>query len=131
MAVPSDSGVLERRIKALEEEVSSLKVEIENLKPRSLENPTEHLQDMQASQDDELLPDAISIVLETWQASASMLQRRLKLSYSRAARLLDQMERKGYIGPYEGPSPRKIFLTKTEWNKIKPLPPKTESSYKK
>ena len=50
---------------------------------------------------DELLPAAVEVVLETGQASVSMLQRRLKLGYSRAARLVDQMEERGYVGPFE------------------------------
>ena len=51
---------------------------------------------------DELLPAAVEVVLETGQASVSMLQRRLKLGYSRAARLVDQMEERGYRGPLRG-----------------------------
>ena len=51
---------------------------------------------------DELLPAAVEVVLETGQASVSMLQRRLKLGYSRAARLVDQMEERGIVGPFEG-----------------------------
>ena len=55
---------------------------------------------------DELLPAAVEVVLETGQASVSMLQRRLKLGYSRAARLVDQMEERGIVGPFEGSKPR-------------------------
>ena len=54
------------------------------------------------SDEDEMLPSAIEIVVETGQASTSMLQRRLKLGYARAARLMDAMEEKGIIGPFEG-----------------------------
>jgi len=65
--------------------------------------------------DDALLPSAVEIVLETGQASASMLQRRLKLGYARASRLVDQMEEKGVVGPFEGSKPRQILITKQEW----------------
>ena len=54
-----------------------------------------------ADEGDELLPAAVEVVLETGQASVSMLQRRLKLGYSRAARLVDQMEERGIVGPFE------------------------------
>ena len=64
---------------------------------------------------DELLPAAIDVVLEVGQASVSMLQRRLKLGYSRAARLVDQMEEKGVVGPFEGSKPRQLLITKEQW----------------
>ncbi len=64
---------------------------------------------------DELLPSAVEVVLETGQASVSMLQRRLKLGYSRAARLVDQMEQKGIVGPFEGSKPRQLLITKEQW----------------
>ena len=68
---------------------------------------------------DELLPAAVDIALETGQASTSMLQRRLKLGYSRASRLIDQMERKGYVGPFEGSRPRQILITKEQWQELR------------
>ena len=68
---------------------------------------------------DELLPAAVEVILETGQASVSMLQRRLKLGYSRAARLVDQMEQKGYVGPFEGSKPRQLLITKAKWQEIK------------
>jgi S-DNA-T family DNA segregation ATPase FtsK/SpoIIIE len=52
-----------------------------------------------------------------------MLQRRLKLGYSRASRLIDQMERKGYVGPFEGSRPRQLLITKEQWQAIKTSPP--------
>ncbi len=64
---------------------------------------------------DELLPAAIDVVLEVGQASVSMLQRRLKLGYGRAARLVDQMEGKGVVGPFEGSKPRQLLITKEQW----------------
>ena len=68
---------------------------------------------------DELLPAAVEVVLETGQASVSMLQRRLKLGYSRAARLVDQMEERGIVGPFEGSKPRQLLITREQWQAIK------------
>ena len=67
---------------------------------------------------DELLPAAVDVVLETGQASVSMLQRRLKLGYSRAARLVDQMEQRGIVGPFEGSKPRQLLITKERWQEL-------------
>ncbi|MDO5785090.1 MAG: DNA translocase FtsK [Eubacteriales bacterium] len=68
-----------------------------------------------AEDEDELLPQAITIVVESGQASVSMLQRRLKLGYARAARLVDQMEQRGIVGPFEGSKPRQVLITKDDW----------------
>ena len=67
---------------------------------------------------DELLPSAIEVVVVTGMASVSMLQRRLKLGYSRAARLVDQMEEKGVVGPFEGSKPRQVLITKEQWQEM-------------
>ena len=64
---------------------------------------------------DEMLPAAVDVILETQQASVSMLQRRLKLGYARAARIVDEMEEKGIVGPYQGSKPRTILITKEQW----------------
>ncbi len=64
---------------------------------------------------DVMLPDAVDVILETGQASVSMLQRRLKLGYARAARIVDEMEEKGIVGPFQGSKPRSILITKEEW----------------
>ena len=67
---------------------------------------------------DELLPQAVDVILETNQASVSLLQRRLKLGYSRAARLVDQMEEIGVVGPFQGSKPRDILITKQQWQEM-------------
>ena len=59
------------------------------------------------------------VVLETGMASVSMLQRRLKLGYSRAARLVDQMEERGIVGPFEGSKPRQLLISKERWQQMK------------
>ena len=66
--------------------------------------------------EDEMFPAAVDIILETKQASVSMLQHRLKLGYARAARLVDELEEKGIIGPFQGSKPRTILITKEEWD---------------
>lgn len=69
----------------------------------------------QAIADDPLFAQALRIVVEARQASVSLLQRRLPIGYSRAARLIDAMEAKGYVGPYEGSKPREVRLTMQEY----------------
>ena len=64
---------------------------------------------------DEMLPAAVDVILETGQASVSMLQRRLKLGYARAARIVDEMEERGIVGPFQGSKPRSILITKEQW----------------
>ncbi|MDD2190156.1 MAG: DNA translocase FtsK 4TM domain-containing protein [Eubacteriales bacterium] len=64
---------------------------------------------------DELLPDAIETVVRAEQASVSMLQRRFRIGYNRAARLIDMMEARGIIGPADGSRPRKVLMTENEF----------------
>lgn len=79
--------------------------------------------DMEPSSDemngDEMLPAAVDVILETGQASVSMLQRRLKLGYARAARIVDEMEERGIVGPFMGSKPRTILVTKEQWERMK------------
>jgi len=71
------------------------------------------------SDEDEILPQAIECVLEAGQASTSQLQRRLKLGYARAARIIDQLEQKGIVGPFEGSKPRQVLISKERWMEMK------------
>ncbi len=64
---------------------------------------------------DEMLPQAIEVVVEGGSASTSLLQRRLRLGYARAGRLIDEMEKRGIIGPYEGSKPRQVLITRQQW----------------
>ena len=68
---------------------------------------------------DPMLNQAMDIILEVGQASTSMLQRRLKLGYARAARVVDQLEERGLLGPSEGSKPRAILVTYEQWQDIK------------
>jgi len=68
-------------------------------------------------EEDELLPEAARIFIESGQASISLLQRRLRIGYTRAARIIDQLEQKGIVGGYEGSKPRAIKMTWDEYEK--------------
>jgi len=69
--------------------------------------------------EDEMLPQAIECVVEAGQASTSQLQRRLKLGYARAARIIDQLEEKGIVGPFEGSKPRQVLISKDRWMEMR------------
>lgn len=91
------------------------KYSVEGLVPPQLQpSNSSHVDDP-----DELFNAAVDVVLETGQASVSMIQRRLKLGYARAARLIDQMEEQGIVGPFRGSIPRDILITKTQWQSIR------------
>ena len=68
---------------------------------------------------DALLNDAIDLVVDMGSASASMLQRRFKIGYSRAGRIIDQMEERGLISGYDGSKPRQVLVSKAEWQELK------------
>lgn len=71
--------------------------------------------DIAINPDDDLVNQAITIIVETGNASTAFLQRKLKLGFPRAARIMDDIEAMGIIGPQEGAKPRKIMITKEEW----------------
>lgn len=68
-----------------------------------------------ASEVDAMMEDAIKFVIESGQASTSMLQRRLKVGYARAGRMIDDMEQMGIIGPHQGSKPREVLITMNDW----------------
>ena len=70
--------------------------------------------DEDGSDADPMLDEAIKVVVENGQASTSLLQRKLKLGYARAARVIDQLEERGVVGPYEGSKPRKVLISKEQ-----------------
>lgn len=72
---------------------------------------------IEGQEGDELFPLAVRLVMEAGHASISMLQRRLRIGYARAARLIDEMERKGVVGPFEGSKPRMVLLTWEQYEK--------------
>ena len=64
---------------------------------------------------DPMLDQAVEVVIDAGQASTSLLQRRCKLGYARAARIMDEMEQLGVIGPYQGAKPREVLITRQQW----------------
>lgn len=68
---------------------------------------------------DELLPQAIELVVECGQASVSLIQRRFRVGYARAGRIIDQMAERGIISGFEGSKPRRVLITKEQWEEMK------------
>lgn len=68
---------------------------------------------------DEMLPQAVDVAVEMGSCSVSMLQRSLKLGYARCARMIDQMEELGIVGPYEGAKPRSVTIDRAGWEQLK------------
>ena len=97
------------------EEIERKAVQAGNSKPaEAVPEPTDD-----EMYSDEMLPAAVDVILETKQASVSMLQRRLKLGYARAARIVDEMEEKGIVGPFQGSKPREILITPEQWETMR------------
>lgn len=71
--------------------------------------------DTDSSDTDPMMQEAIKCVVEAGQASTSLLQRRLRLGYARAGRLIDEMEQMGIVGPHEGSKPRQVLITYQQW----------------
>ena len=71
------------------------------------------------SDSDPMFKQAVEVVIDAGQASTSLLQRRCKLGYARAARIMDQMEQEKIIGPYEGAKPRTVLVSKAQWEERK------------
>lgn len=67
---------------------------------------------------DEFFGQAVDLILEKEKASVSMLQRQFRIGYNRAARLMDDLEKHGIVGPEEGSKPRKVLITKSEWEEM-------------
>ncbi len=103
---------------------SQLNNEIEEYMNKAAEDKNSHEAGKVSKEDksiggyDEMLPQAVEVVLETRSCSVSMLQRRVKLGYSRAARIVDQMEELGIVGPYEGAKPRAVVIDRDGWISI-------------
>ena len=72
----------------------------------------------EGKQEDDLLGEAVRIVLDSGQASISMIQRKLRVGYARAARLVDMMEEQGYVSGFDGSKPRKVLIKRAQWEAI-------------
>lgn len=92
-------------------------IEKSNTSDRDLES--ENSEDDEA---DPFLPEAIEAVIEIGSASASLIQRRFKVGYARAGRIIDQMEARGIISGYQGSKPREVLMSKERWQELKMTP---------
>jgi S-DNA-T family DNA segregation ATPase FtsK/SpoIIIE len=88
---------------------------LEEVEPEAIEKSEEEGFD---PDEDPLLGDAIQLVVEMGTASTSMLQRRLRLGYTRAGRLIDMLERRGIISGYEGSKPRQVLVTEADLPRV-------------
>ena len=93
-------------------------------------NSTDKEIDEQEDDDDTdpFLMDAIETVVETGQASTSFIQRRFKVGYARAGRIIDQMEQRGIISGYEGSKPRQVLMSKERWQELKMAKPEEQET---
>ena len=93
-------------------------------------NKTEKELAQEQAEDDEIDPflmDAIEAVIEQGTASTSFIQRRFKVGYARAGRIIDQMEERGIISGYQGSKPREVLMPKERWEELKMgTPPQEE-----
>ncbi|TYQ15804.1 UNVERIFIED_CONTAM: DNA translocase FtsK [Acetivibrio alkalicellulosi] len=81
-------------------------------------NSEKGIKEQDLGDNDELLPKAIELVVEAGQASVSLIQRKFKVGYARAARIVDQMEERGIVGPFEGSKPRQVLITKHQLQEL-------------
>ena len=90
---------------------------------QQIENANSTEQEIENGEEDDntdpLLMDAIDVVVETGQASTSFIQRRFKVGYARAGRIIDQMEERGIISGFQGSKPREVLMTKERWEELK------------
>jgi len=97
----------------------------------SIEKSNSSEQEIAASEEDELDPflmEAIDVAVDMGQISASFIQRRFKVGYARAGRIIDQMEARGLISGYEGSKPRQVLISKERWEELKMGTPTDETS---
>ena len=86
------------------------------------------VEDEEEDDTDPLLDEAIDLVVETGQASTSFIQRRFKVGYARAGRIIDQMEQRGIISGYQGSKPREVLMSKERWQELKMAPTDSQIS---
>lgn len=89
--------------------------DIERHTPQAKSDKGASVDEAENSNVDEKFEDAVKIIVESGQASTSFLQRKLSLGYARAARLMDDLEARGIIGPAQGAKPREVLISKEQW----------------
>ncbi len=105
----------EEVIEHIEKEHERVAAELEN----AVTQGASHGGDSSDGKVDDMFLEAAELVLENGQASVAMFQRKFKMGYQRAAKLIDQMEERKIIGPYEGTKPRQVLITRQELNEMK------------
>ena len=88
---------------------------IEEMEKRAVPEKNAESSSDDESGTDPMFKTAVEVVIDAGQASTSLLQRRCKLGYARAARIMDEMEQLHIIGPYEGAKPRQVLITRQQW----------------
>lgn len=92
---------------------------IESIEKANTSDKEKDIESVQEDDTDPFLTEAIETVIETRQASTSFIQRRFKVGYARAGRIIDQMEERGIISGYQGSKPREVLMTKERWEELK------------
>ena len=98
---------------------------------KEIENNSKSLENDPDDDTDPLLMEVIDTVVDLGQASTSFIQRRFKVGYARAGRIIDQMEQRGIISGYEGSKPRQVLITKEKWQELKMAKPIDETTEEK
>ncbi len=106
--------------KKYDEEVMQ-EIERQSVIESSKKSTSSAASDSDDSSGDEMMPKAIEVVVEAQMASTTLLQRKLKLGYARAARIVDELEQRGIVGPFEGAKPRKVLISKQQWMEMNAL----------
>ena len=107
------NGAQPRKVLITKQQWIEIEQRIEEQYTKAKEQRTEDHYEIQ--QNDPMMKQAIQCVVEAGQASTSLLQRRLRLGYARAGRLIDEMEQMGIVGPHEGSKPRQVLMTYQQW----------------
>jgi S-DNA-T family DNA segregation ATPase FtsK/SpoIIIE len=93
--------------------------EIDRHTPTGKSGSSATSQNTDGSEEDSMLTDAIECVIDAGMASTSLLQRKCKLGYARAARIIDELEARGIVGPFEGSKPRQVLISRARWQEMK------------
>ncbi|MGN1051186.1 MAG: DNA translocase FtsK, partial [Acutalibacteraceae bacterium] len=93
----------------------SIEEEIKKIASEGISNGDNSENTVDGREVDSKMEEAIKIVIEAGQASTSLLQRRMKVGYARAGRMIDDMEQMGIVGPHQGSKPREVLITYSEW----------------
>ena len=121
--------------KEVENIVKFIKKDDDDLYDESIIEKIEHSDEPEQVKDedsddtvDPLLDEAIDVVVNTQQASTSFIQRKFKVGYARAGRIIDQMEERGIVSGYQGSKPRTVLMPKERWEELKMAPSDTKDN---